>query len=101
MQVAPDIVDVRAVARKPVLNCTPNQLNESVFFRWCSVLQRLFKPGRKHVEQLGVPSNERKFRILRTEHDSVACCSAHDRTAEAPLQLIHVSTPLHQLYSQR
>src|SRR3954451_1744899 len=61
MQVARDIFDIRAVARKPLLDCSADHLNEAVLVRWCSLLQLLFKLGCKHVEQLSIPSNERKL----------------------------------------
>lgn len=51
-----DLVDRRTLARQPVLNCAPHQLDKAVFL--LVLPQLLFKLGRQQVEYFYVASDE-------------------------------------------
>ncbi len=83
------------MSREPLLYGSPDERGETIL---ALALFELFLELRcKHVQKLGISSNERAPRITGAKHDRIAGNSANDGAAEMTLDSLAVGTGLHQL----
>src|ERR1700722_1817240 len=69
-KLAGDLLYFGATPRKPLLNGAPNALRKTLLP--FMLLQLIVQPGSKHLQKLGIVSNESQIHIGCTEEDFVS-----------------------------